>query len=81
MNDDSRRDVLVVVAAFVLVGLVDNYLVNAGETMLAVAVFTVGYASIVLAVWYRWLRHVEFSGGGDAGWSERPTDAGDGDDG
>lgn len=72
-------------AAFVLtlvVGVVGTGLVVAGVSMtgystLASAIWVLGYGGMVIVLWYRWLRPLEFDpGGADEGSgdeSDRPT--------
>lgn len=58
----SRRAAAALVVAFVLVGLLDHYLVTNGAALLGAAVFLVGYGSIVLAAWYLFLRPLDMIG-------------------
>jgi hypothetical protein len=62
---DSRVVVGLVIAAGVILPGVANYaLYQAGAPTLGAAVWAVGYASMVLVVWYGWIRPLDLTGPG-----------------
>lgn len=58
----KRRAAATLVVAFVLVGLLDHYLVTHGAALLGAAVFLVGYGSVVVAAWYVFVRPLDLRG-------------------
>lgn len=62
---DSRVVVGLVIAAGVILPGVANYVLHqAGAPTVGAAVWAVGYASMVLVVWYGWIRPLDLSGPG-----------------
>ncbi|NIB99886.1 hypothetical protein [Halobacterium sp. R2-5] len=62
---DSRVTLGLVVAAGIVLPGVANYLLNqAGAPTAGTAVWAVGYASMVLVVWYGWIRPLDLTGPG-----------------
>jgi hypothetical protein len=63
MTLDERVLLGVVLAAGVVVpGIADFALSNAGFDTAGTVAWAVGYLSMALVVWYRWLRPLDFSG-------------------
>lgn len=55
--------VLVLVSGIVIPGLLNYYAsVVLGQQMLGRAIWTSGYAAMILVVWYHWLRPLDFTG-------------------
>ena len=62
---DSRVALgLVVAAGIVLPGVANYFLNQAGASTLGSLVWAVGYASMVLVVWYGWIRPLDLTGPG-----------------
>lgn len=63
MNIDERVLFGVVLATGVVVpGAADYALSMAGYDTLGMVVWAGGYFAMVLAVWYRWIRPIDFTG-------------------
>lgn len=64
MADRPPRWLLAVVlaAGVVVPGLVQHWLHGAGYGLAGDVVWVVGYVGAALAVWYGWLRPIEFAG-------------------
>ncbi|ELZ96845.1 hypothetical protein C440_03688 [Haloferax mucosum ATCC BAA-1512] len=54
--------IAVVTLGVVLPGVARWYLGNAGYTTLGMVVFTLGYAGMVLLVWFGWIRPLDITG-------------------
>lgn len=55
--------VLVLVSGIVIPGVLNYYAsVILGQQMLGRVVWTTGYATMILVVWYHWLRPLDFRG-------------------
>lgn len=50
----------VLVAGVVFAGMADHLLASAGHEGLGALVWVVGYGGAIFAVWFVWLRHLEF---------------------
>ncbi|MFB6270829.1 MAG: hypothetical protein ABEH83_12860 [Halobacterium sp.] len=60
---DERVVLGLLIAAGVVVPGVANYALNAaGAPTVGAAVWAVGYASMVLVVWYGWIRPLDITG-------------------
>lgn len=57
---DWAKAALVLVSGVVGAGIADYLLAQAGYGALGAAVWVVGYGGAVFAVWFVWLRHLEF---------------------
>jgi hypothetical protein len=55
-------EALVLVAAFVGVGLADYALTVSGYGDVGIVVWVVGYGGLVVVGWYRWLRPLDITG-------------------
>jgi hypothetical protein len=73
MTDTGEREGTVrsalPLAALLLVGVAGTgtlhyFLTAAGHATLGSATFALGYGGTALAVWYGWVRHIDFEGGG-----------------
>lgn len=60
--DDRVALGAVLVAGVVVPGVADYALSTAGYDTAGMVVWAVGYLSMALVVWYRWLRPLDFTG-------------------
>jgi hypothetical protein len=53
---------LVLVTGVIVPGFVDYLLSNAGYESIGMAAWAVGYLTMAIVVWYRWIRPLDFTG-------------------
>jgi hypothetical protein len=53
---------LVIAAGVIIPGVLNYFLEQAGASTLGAVVWTVGYATMVVVVWYGWIRPLDLSG-------------------